>query len=153
MGSVEVGVAARSSRPSSPAASCEAVRKVMRSNRKKDTKPELALRRALYKSGVRFRKHYAIEVRAGRVVTDIAFPRKRVVVFVDGCFWHCCPIHGNKPRSNASYWWPKLAGNVHRDMQQNVALAEAGWRVIRVWEHTSVPRAVESVVSVLSNSA
>jgi len=107
----------------------------MRRNPRRDTSPEIALRSELHRRGLRFRKDLPLRV-PGRVVRpDIAFTRARLAVFVDGCFWHVCPIHGNQPRANTEYWKPKLARNVARDRAVDQALEEAGWRVIRAWEH------------------
>jgi DNA mismatch endonuclease Vsr len=78
----------------------------MRANRRKDTKPELALRRALHARGYRYRKDYRLELAGTRVRPDIAFTARRVAVFVDGCFWHCCPEHGSQPANNTWYWSP-----------------------------------------------
>src|SRR5215469_11123251 len=112
----------------------------MRANRRTDTKPELALRRALHKLGYRFRKDYRLDLDSGRRVRpDIAFTARRVAVFVDGCFWHACPQHGSKPRANDWYWTPKLARNVERDRVADETLAAAGWQVVRIWElHPSI---------------
>jgi len=97
--------------------------------RGKDTRPELILRKALWASGLRYRKHY------GKEQIDIAFPHQKVALFIDGCFWHCCPIHGTIPHDNRSYWGPKLKANVKRDRRKNERLTIAGWQVIRIWEH------------------
>ena len=66
---------------------------------------------------------------------DFTFPRERVVIFVDGCFWHGCPKHGRKPASNQAYWLPKLNGNIARDRLHTKALRKTGWRVLRIWSH------------------
>ena len=124
----------------------------MRANRRSDTKPELALRRALHKQGYRYRKDYRLDLTGARVRPDIAFTARRVAVFVDGCFWHCCPEHGTQA-ANTWYWEPKLARNVARDRAADLALAAAGWRVIRVWEHESLEAAVAVVVAALAASA
>jgi DNA mismatch endonuclease (patch repair protein) len=118
----------------------------MRSNRPVDTKPEVRLRSALHRAGMRFRKNTT--VRVGDVVTrpDIIFPGARVVVFVDGCFWHQCPEHATYPKSNAGYWLPKLEQNRARDRQATDALTKDGWRVVRVWEHVPTEEAVELVM-------
>lgn len=84
-----------------------------------------------------------------RTRPDIVFTRRRVVVFVDGCFWHGCALHGSRPKTNGWYWEPKLARNVARDQQQNNALVSAGWRVLRVWEHENLDSAVATVEAVL----
>jgi DNA mismatch endonuclease (patch repair protein) len=98
--------------------------------RAKDTKPEVMLRSALWRRGLRFRVHYPL---VGR--PDIAFTRSRTAVFVDGCFWHCCPEHGAKPKSNAEFWNAKLAKNKQRDIEVNNRLEIQGWQILRFWEH------------------
>src|SRR6266540_4184179 len=120
---------------SSPAASSAAVTSVMRGNRRADTRPEVALRRELHRSGFRFRKDFAVRTPARVVRPDIVFTRWQLAVFVDGCFWHSCPDHGVKPRTNVEYWTRKLAVNIARDEAVNLALDAAGWSVIRFWEH------------------
>lgn len=95
----------------------------------KNTKPEILLRKALYSKGLRYRTHYGDE----RI--DIAFPSKRLAIFVDGCFWHMCPVHRTFPKSNKRYWLPKLRRNMVRDKEINAKLRKRGWRVIRLWEH------------------
>ena len=124
----------------------------MRANKRKDTKPELALRRALHARGYRYRKDYRLDLTGARVRPDIAFTAKRVAVFVDGCFWHCCPQHGSQPANNTWYWQPKLARNVDRDRSADDALAAAGWEVVRIWEHESLEAAVAAVVSTLAGA-
>ena len=119
----------------------------MRGNRRADTKPELALRAALFAMGYRYRKDLRLDLPARRVRPDIAFTSRRVAVFVDGCFWHACPEHGSKPKSNEWYWSPKLTRNVERDRAADAALAQAGWTVIRLWEHVPLPDAVAAVVT------
>jgi len=101
----------------------------------RDSEAEVALRSALHARGIRFRLQRLVQgIRA-----DIVFPGARVVVFVDGCFWHGCPIHASLPRSNQSYWAPKLARNRERDSEQSALLAASGWTVVRVWEHDCLP--------------
>jgi DNA mismatch endonuclease (patch repair protein) len=99
-----------------------------------DTTPEHQLARALRRSGLRPRAQH--RTTAGRA--DLAFPRARVAVFVDGCFWHGCPLHYTAPRSRRSFWAAKLRANVARDRRQTNALESAGWRVIRCWEHDAI---------------
>lgn len=131
--------------PSSPGRSAN-----MRANRRTDTKPEMALRRALHAMGYRYRKDFRLDLAEGkRVRPDIAFTARKVAVFVDGCFWHACPEHGSKPRNNEWYWSPKLARNVERDRLNDAALTVAGWTVVRLWEHVPVPDAVAEVIAVL----
>jgi len=83
------------------------------------------------------------------VRTDIVFPRARIAVFSDGCFWHACPEHGTSPRSNPDYWAPKLSRNVERDRRVDQALREAGWTVVRVWEHEPPEEATHQVIEAL----
>jgi len=96
----------------------------------KNTGPELALRKSLWKRGLRYRLHYQVPGRP-----DVAFPGKRVAVFVDGCFWHGCPAHGVSPKSNAEFWKLKIRGNIERDQRVTSELENKGWRVLRFWEH------------------
>src|SRR3954453_8362723 len=100
-----------------PHAASEAVSAVMRANPRENTKPEVMLRSLLHRRGLRFRKHVAIKAKGVSVRPDVVFPRARLAVFVDGCFWHACPAHGTRPRRNADYWLPKLERNVRRDAQ------------------------------------
>lgn len=125
----------------------------MRAIRRVNTKPELALRSALHRLGYRFRKDLRLDLEGARVRPDIAFTARRVAVFVDGCFWHACPEHGGKPSVNQSYWGPKLRRNVERDRAADAALATAGWRVVRVWEHVALADAVAEVVDALARPA
>lgn len=121
-----------------------------RANPRSDTKPEVALRSALHRHGLRFRKDYPIRTGGGRPIrADIAFMKVRLAVFVDGCFWHGCPEHGVTPIANADYWVPKLARNAERDRESANRLREAGWEVLRIWEHVPTPDAVALVVQAL----
>lgn len=99
--------------------------------RGKDTRPELRLRGLLYAQGYRFRKNY----RVGNRTIDIAFPKKKVAIFVDGCFWHGCPLHYRRPKSNQEYWAPKIRRNKERDRESTAMLRSLGWKVVRLWEH------------------
>jgi DNA mismatch endonuclease (patch repair protein) len=116
----------------------------MQSNRGVDTGPELALRSALHRRGHRFRINYRPLASVRRTV-DIAFPRRRVAVLIDGCFWHGCPQHRTVPKANREYWEPKLSRNIERDRETDRSLNDAGWTVVRVWEHVAVEEAVELV--------
>jgi DNA mismatch endonuclease (patch repair protein) len=108
---------------------------IMKRVKQKDTAAELALRSALHGLGLRYRLHRRIE----GVVVDVVFPTAKVAVFVDGCFWHGCPLHATFPKSNQSYWLPKLAENKERDQRQSEKLSTTGWTVIRLWEHECLP--------------
>ncbi len=125
---------------------------MMRANSKRDTRPEQALRSVLQRRGLRFRKHFAL-ASAGRCRADIVFTRARVAVFVDGCFWHRCPEHGTRPRTNNAYWSAKIDRNVARDREQGRLLEQAGWRVVRVWEHEEVSSAADRVEWVLRSES
>jgi DNA mismatch endonuclease, patch repair protein len=111
---------------------------------RRDTAPELALRSELHRRGLRFRVDQRI-VPAVRTRPDVAFPRAKVAVFVDGCFWHACPEHQTWPAANRTWWRQKLEENVRRDQRTNDALAAEGWLVIRVWEHEPPAQAAERV--------
>jgi DNA mismatch endonuclease (patch repair protein) len=130
--------------PSSAAATA-----VMKGNRRVDTRPERALRSLLHRQGERFRKDFSIRAGDVRVRPDIVFTRRRLAVFVDGCFWHRCPQHATSPRSNSEYWRTKLDGNVARDRRNDAALRADGWSVLRVWEHEPVEEAVVRVAETL----
>jgi DNA mismatch endonuclease (patch repair protein) len=110
----------------------------MQANRRTGTKPEVLLRSRLHAAGLRFRKDYRLELDGMRVRPDIVFTKRRIAVFVDGCFWHVCPEHGRQPTVNEWYWSPKLRRNVERDREADAALCAAGWLVIRIWEHEPV---------------
>lgn len=119
----------------------------MLGNKRRDTKPEVALRSALHAAGLRFRKDYRLDLDGVRFRPDIVFTRAKVAVFVDGCFWHSCPTHGTRPTRNVDYWLPKLERNVHRDREQDAALAAHGWQSVRIWEHEDLSHAVERVLT------
>lgn len=100
------------------------------------TTPEMALRREVHSRGMRYRVNYRPEPSLRRTA-DIVFPRAKVAVFVDGCFWHSCPEHGTLPKSNRDWWSAKLLANFARDRETDSSLRAAGWTVIRCWEHDS----------------
>jgi len=128
--------------PASPGRSAN-----MKANRRTNTKPELALRSALHAMGYRYRKDLRLDLPQRRVRPDIAFTSRKVAVFVDGCFWHACPDHGSQPKNNEWYWSPKLQKNVERDRAADQALTDAGWTVVRLWEHVPIEDAVAKVVA------
>jgi DNA mismatch endonuclease, patch repair protein len=106
-----------------------------------DTEPELALRRELHRRGLRFR--VGVTELPGR--PDIVFSRARLVVFVDGCFWHACPEHGTLPKNNRDWWRAKLDGNVARDRRKDERLVELGWLPLHIWEHTPTAAGADRV--------
>ena len=126
-------------------ASSAASRSVMQGNRSRDTSPELAVRRRLHAAGLRFRVAHRPEPGLNRTA-DIVFTKQRVAIFIDGCYWHACPDHGTVARSNARYWSEKLARNVARDADTTSRLQDAGWTVLRFWEHED-PDAVAVTVA------
>jgi len=115
----------------------------MRTQRRRDTLPERELRSELWARGMRYRVDFKVSGRRRRV--DVAFPRSRVAVFIDGCFWHRCPEHGTLPKANRAWWIDKLKANVRRDRDTDAELARAGWLAIRVWEHEEPSAAADKV--------
>jgi len=132
-----------------PWASSPAARAVMRANKSRDTKPELAVRRHLHAMGLRYRVSFRPEPQLRRSA-DIVFPRLHVAVFIDGCYWHACPEHGTVSRANATYWSDKLARNVARDADTTTRLQKAGWTVLRFWEHEDPARVAASIAQTVS---
>lgn len=122
----------------------------MSRQRTRDTAPELALRRELHRRGARFFVDRA-PLPGLRRRADLVFPRRRVAVYVDGCFWHRCPDHATDPKRNALWWAEKLDGNVARDRATDATLAESGWHVIRVWEHEDPITAADRVQAALTS--
>ena len=106
----------------------------MRGNRGRDTRPEMRIRRAVHASGLRYRVGVR-PIPSLRRTADLVFTRVRVAVFVDGCYWHGCPAHHRPARLNAEFWASKIAGNRRRDGETDARLREAGWTVVRIWEH------------------
>ena len=128
----------------------EDVRRRMQRQRRRDTSLELAIRRRLHALGYRFRVDHRLEPSL-RVRGDIVFTKRRLVVFVDGCFWHGCPEHATAPKNNAAWWREKLRANMERDRRNRDTLRELGWIVVSVWEHESVAAATQRVVEALEN--
>jgi DNA mismatch endonuclease (patch repair protein) len=126
-------------------------RLAMRANRRRDTGPEIRLRSELYRRGLRYRVDHPVRIPGRRLIRpDIVFLRKRIAVFVDGCFWHSCPEHGTVPARNNGYWAPKLKANAERDIRTTRGLEQAGWTVIRIWEHESVAAAADVVAAAVA---
>ena len=132
------------------ASSSEALRR-MQNTRRRDTPAELALRSALHRRGLRFFVDRP-PLRGTRRRADLVFPRARVAVYVDGCFWHGCPQHGTWPKANAEWWREKIDGNRLRDRATDKELARAGWTVLRVWEHEDPSDAAERVADAVGRS-
>ncbi|WP_281202143.1 very short patch repair endonuclease [Nocardia jejuensis] len=123
----------------------------MAKQRRVGTKPEIALRRELHRRGARFFVDKP-PLPGLRRRADLVFPRRKVAVYVDGCFWHSCPEHATFPKNNAQWWSEKLAGNVARDRDTDTRLAAAGWTVVRVWEHESANTAADLVLRELART-
>lgn len=137
--------------PAYPPAASEGRSANMRAIKRAGTKPEIALRSALHRLGYRYRKDHRLDLAEGvRVRPDIVFTARKVAVFVDGCFWHACPEHGRQPSVNEWYWAPKLRRTVERDRAADLALAAAGWQVVRLWEHLPLDDATAMVIAALA---
>lgn len=122
----------------------------MSTQRSKDTGPELALRSALHRKGLRYRVHVR-PLPSLRRQADVVFARHRVAVFIDGCFWHGCPDHGRRRHEVNGWYWPeKIARNQNRDADTDDRLRGAGWRVVRIWEHEPPEVAAERIRSALA---
>jgi DNA mismatch endonuclease (patch repair protein) len=122
----------------------------MQATRGRDTEPEMALRRELHRRGLRYRVDAPI-LPGLRRRADLVFTKPRVAVFVDGCFWHGCPEHGTKSRSNAAFWSAKISANIARDADTNRRLAASGWVVVRIWAHEASQVAADRIESLLAD--
>jgi DNA mismatch endonuclease (patch repair protein) len=141
----------RASLAPAPPASSATARKIMKANRS-DSRLERRLRSELHRRGLRFRKH--LNVMPGvRCRPDVVFTRVRIAVFVDGCFWHSCPVHGSSSKANADWWRAKLARNVERDRRNDDALAREGWTVLRFWEHQEIDEMADAVAVAIASAA
>ena len=130
-------------KPSSPSISARMSRQARR-----DTVPEVAVRKLLHASGYRYRLNERVPHMPRRTI-DIAFTRAKIAVFMDGCFWHGCPDHATQPKANADWWRRKLDTNMARDAETTAHLVAEGWTVLRFWEHQppiEVAKVVEEAV-------
>lgn len=118
----------------------------MQGNRRRDTAPELAVRRVVHARGLRYRVDHRPLADLNRRA-DLVFPRARVAVFIDGCYWHGCPEHGTIAKTNAEYWSTKIVTNRRRDLDTDRRLGEAGWTVLRAWEHEDPAGVAERIVA------
>ncbi|MFD7134948.1 very short patch repair endonuclease [Streptomyces sp. NPDC059894] len=140
------GLLSEETLPENSTASTPAVRASMKGNRGRDTKPEKVLRSLLFKEGLRYRVNTP-PIQGLRRSADVLFPKARVAVFVDGCFWHVCPEHHRPATKNTDFWREKFADNQRRDAETNRILEEAGWTVIRAWEHEAPDDVARRVIS------
>lgn len=138
--------------PDYPKPSSPAVINVMKANKRKDTKPEIAIRSRLQRMGLRFRKDLLIKIHGRNLRPDIVFTKSRLVIFIDGCFWHFCPEHGHIPKSNIHYWEPKLNKNKERDITDTKLLTDNGWLVLRIWEHIPIQEAIDIITNKIYDS-
>lgn len=116
--------------------------------RQKNTSAERALRRALHALGLRYRVQVLVLTKPRRVA-DVVFVGPRVAVFVDGCFWHGCPIHATWPKNNADFWRTKVLANQARDRDTDARLRADGWEVVRLWGHEDPTDAASRVAEVV----
>lgn len=136
----------QSVRPSSPAALHR-----MKAVRRSRTKPEKLLCKALDELGLTYETDAQPLPESARKA-DILFRQGRVAVFVDGCFWHGCPLHGTQAKANAGFWREKIERNRERDTDTNRRLIEAGWIVVRIWEHDDPASAASKIQQILRNT-
>jgi DNA mismatch endonuclease, patch repair protein len=120
----------------------------MARQRTRDTHAEIALRRILHARGLRYRVDLPLPGFSRRRA-DLTFPTQRVVVFVDGCFWHGCPEHRTQPKRNSQWWSAKLRRNMERDQETDAHLVSLGWRVVRIWEHERAEGAADRVEALI----
>jgi len=121
----------------------------MRANRRRDTKPELTVRRLVHAAGLRYRVDYAPLPDRRRHRADVVFTRSKVAVFIDGCFWHGCPDQHGQATANADYGLAKVQRNRDRDAQVTALLIKAGWTVLRFWEHEAPAEVAAAIVEVV----
>ncbi|SDO07904.1 T/G mismatch-specific endonuclease [Geodermatophilus sp. DSM 45219] len=121
----------------------------MQKQRTRDTAPEMAIRRLLHAAGLRYRVDFS-PLPGSRRRADLVFTSSRVAVFVDGCFWHGCPIHGSQSRTNSQFWSQKIESNVLRDNNTDAALRDADWLPLRVWEHEDPALAAKRVQAIVT---
>jgi len=119
--------------------------------RQKGTDAEVALRQEMYRIGLRYRVDYEV-LRKPRRAADVAFPGRKIAVFVDGCFWHGCPEHATWPKQNAEFWREKIEANRRRDADTNDRLRSLGWTVLRFWSHESPTEAARTVAHMVAEA-
>lgn len=130
--------------PSSPATS-----RRMAKVRQKGTDAEVALRQEMHRIGLRYRIDYEVQ-RKPRRIADVAFPGRKIAVFVDGCFWHGCPEHATWPKRNAEFWQQKIKANRKRDADTSERLRSVGWTVLRFWSHESPTEAARAIARMIA---
>lgn len=133
--------------PPAPAASSDSVRRVLQRNGRRDTAPELALRRALHALGLRFLVDVTPAGTSRRRRADVVLRGSRIAVLVHGCFWHRCPEHFHAPKANAEWWRLKVESIVARDADTVQMLEAAGWLPVVVWEHEDMRAAAMRIAA------
>ena len=131
-----------------PVPSSPGVSERMSRARRRDTEPEMLIRREAHRRGLRYLVDAPLPGMPRRRA-DMVFTRRKVAVFVDGCFWHSCPVHTSIPRANRDWWVAKLRKNTERDRETDAHLRELGWTVLRFWEHEEPVAVVDSVEKVV----
>nr|MDT0517687.1 very short patch repair endonuclease [Streptomyces sp. DSM 41633] len=121
----------------------------MQAIRSRDTKPEQLIRRLVHAQGLRYRVA-AKPLQDLRRTADMVFRPAKVAVFIDGCYWHGCPEHYVPPKTNPGYWSEKVAKNMARDRDTDQHLKEAGWTVLRFWEHESPESCALTIATTVS---
>lgn len=116
---------------------------------RRDTAPEVAVRRLLHASGLRYRVNVPVPGARRRTI-DIVFGKIKLAIFMDGCFWHGCPQHATQPKANAEWWRAKLDKNMARDRETTDQLRAAGWTVLRFWEHESPEKVARQIADTVS---
>ncbi|MGW1163120.1 very short patch repair endonuclease [Streptomyces sp. NPDC002513] len=129
-------------------ASSAARRRNMQAIRSRDTQPERLIRRLVHAKGLRYRVA-ARPLPGLRRTADMVFRPAKVAVFIDGCYWHGCPEHYVAPRTNPAYWSEKVLRNVRRDRDTDERLTEAGWIVLRFWEHEPSDACAHKIVDIV----
>jgi DNA mismatch endonuclease, patch repair protein len=137
----------------SPVPSSSTVSKIMSSVKSKNTKPEILFRRYLYQNGIR---GYRLNYKKLQGKPDVVFIRKRVAIFINGCFWHRCPnCNFPMPKSNTTFWKDKFEKNIQRDKIKNEILQELGWKVVTIWEceiNNMLDEAATSIINLLKKN-
>jgi len=137
-----------SSKNDNPPPSSKAAYNRMKAAKQRDTAPEMALRSALHRRGLRYRVGVN-PLKGIRRRADVVFRPVKVAVFVNGCFWHGCPIHGTWPKANAEFWREKIERNKERDAETDRQLEAADWKVIRIWEHEDPEEAADRIFRIV----
>ncbi|MCY4638115.1 MAG: very short patch repair endonuclease [Acidobacteria bacterium] len=127
-----------------PCPSSASVSRRMHNTPRRDTPLEMQVRTRLHRRGLRFRVDRTIPG-VTRSRPDLVFPKERIAVFLDGCFWHSCPQHGTTPHANRQWWVEKLRSNFERDRRHDHELTAAGWLTLRFWEHEEPAAVVDTI--------